>query len=285
MNNKPTKDKEYTENDIVTKDDLEISEELDFGKSFVITESDDSAEDNDTKTKSKTKSTSSKKKKDKNVHAGHRERMLKRYEATRFNGFSEHEVLEMLLYHCYVNGDLNELAHKLIDNFGCLYNVLNADVNTLIISGLTTRAALILSQYKSLDNYLRINSQSKTILPTVDDVGEFCCQKFGHAEKEMFYVISLSARKEVLAVTKISEGTFSEVSAFPGEVVKTALRYNATFVVLCHNHPSGNINPSVEDHNTNKIISRVMESVGVGVIDHIICSKNKFCSMFERGLL
>ncbi|MBQ8525203.1 MAG: hypothetical protein IJ460_00560 [Clostridia bacterium] len=260
----------------LTEEDIIISEELDFGKEIFDTEMTEPIPENSSKiNESRVNS----------PHKGHRKRMYERYEKNGFNGFLEHEVLEMLLYHGIPLKNTNLLAHEMLKKFGCLKNVIDADVNTLISSGMPPRAALILSQYRELENYLRLNKPSDIYLYTSAETGEFCCERFGYNAKESFSLICLNPKRKVIAVNKISDGKYDSTDSSPGEVIKTALRHNACMVVLCHNHPSGDLNPSTDDYIVTQKIVQLLESVDIGVVDHIICHHDKFTSMFERGIL
>ena len=251
MNNKIDNIKEYNDNISelnVTEEDITISEELDFSSD--------------------------------------RNRMYSKYKEHGFSSFHEHEVLEMLLYNCIPRKDTNPMAHKLINEYGNLQNVLCADVYSLQKSGLTTRAALILTQYNEINSYLRTHRPIKNIvLSSVDIAGEFCCERFGYNTVETFNLISMTANRRIISVDTISTGTAFSTEAKIAHLVKIALHHNAKCITLCHNHPSGDINPSNEDCSTTQHIVETMENIGIYVADHIICYRDRFTSFTERGIL
>lgn len=285
---KESNNKEY--NDFLPEMDISdenilISEELDFGKDFFYVEK---QENNTDKSSDKIKKSKDKEKKTNkgSEHAGHRKRMLERYAYNKFNGFQEHEVLEMLLYHGIPRKDTNEIAHKLIRTFGCLENVLSAEYKELVNVGLSERSALILTQYKEVDNYMRSHKSIKNVvLSTSDIAGKFCCERFGHGLVESLHLISMNIRRKVIAVNLISSGTATSTEANIASILKTALGNKAACVIICHNHPSGDTNPSSNDYLVTKRIINLLESIDILVADHIICSKDKFTSLQERGLL
>ena len=92
---------------------------------------------------------------------------------------------------------------------------------------------------------------------------------------ENFYVIALNAKCNVLGQRRISMGSLSEVSAYPRLVMETALNYNAHSILLCHNHPGGTCAPSPEDISSTLQLQRLLNGVGILVLDHIIVAGDK----------
>ena len=100
---------------------------------------------------------------------------------------------------------------------------------------------------------------------------------------ERFYVVALNARCKVLGSRKISEGSLSEVSAYPRMVMETALTFNAHSILLCHNHPGGTCAPSPEDISSTLQLQRLLNGVGILTLDHIIVAGDKTYSMIQHG--
>ena len=100
---------------------------------------------------------------------------------------------------------------------------------------------------------------------------------------EQFYVICLNAQCKIIGKRKISEGSLSEVSAYPRIVTETALNYNAHSVLLAHNHPGGTCAPSPEDITSTITIQKILNQLGILVLDHVIVANNKTYSMIQHG--
>ena len=111
----------------------------------------------------------------------------------------------------------------------------------------------------------------------------YCLSILAGERTERFYVISLNAKCNVLGRRKISEGSLSEVSAYPRMVMETALNYNAHSVLLCHNHPGGTCAPSPEDISSTIQLQRLLNGVGILVLDHIIVAGDRTYSMIQHG--
>jgi DNA repair protein RadC len=103
--------------------------------------------------------------------------------------------------------------------------------------------------------------------------------------KEHFKLILLNARNKILGISTISIGSLNASIVHPREVFKDAILHNAYSVVLAHNHPSGDPEPSENDIKMTKKLVESGKILGIEVIDHIIIGKNEFCSFKERGLL
>ena len=115
------------------------------------------------------------------------------------------------------------------------------------------------------------------------DASHYCLSLLEGERTERFYVICLNAQCNLLGRRRISEGTLSEVSAYPRSVVETALNYNAHSVLLCHNHPGGTCAPSREDIASTLQLQRILNALNILVLDHIIVAGNTTYSMIQHG--
>jgi DNA repair protein RadC len=103
--------------------------------------------------------------------------------------------------------------------------------------------------------------------------------------KEHFKLILLNSRNKIIRVRTISIGTLNTSLVHPREVFKDALAHSAASVVLAHNHPSGDPEPSEDDLKITKKLVESGKILGIEVIDHIIIGKNNFYSFREKGLI
>ena len=108
---------------------------------------------------------------------------------------------------------------------------------------------------------------------------------FGQEEREVFGLVLLDNRHGVMAVEKLFYGTIDGASVYPREVVKTVLRYNAAAVLLVHNHPSGNPEPSTADRRITERLKEALQLIDVRVIDHMVIGSDEVVSFAERGLI
>ncbi len=109
--------------------------------------------------------------------------------------------------------------------------------------------------------------------------------RLGGREREVFVVVLLDAQNRIIEVTELFEGTLTQTSVYPREVVRAALQYNAHSVIFAHNHPSGVAEPSQADQMLTETLQRALRLVDVEVLDHFIIGKGASMSFAERGLL
>lgn len=210
------------------------------------------------------------------------EKLIEKYAEVGFRSFTKEEVLEYILCKVMDNDRIEPTVHNLIDKFGTLENVLNADESDLMIAGLSHDEATAITQHFELQRYLNTHKPTKVCLSNTEIAGEFCRERFGNDAVESFYVISLDAMRNVKACTLICRGIENKTEAYPISIVRTAMAHRANAILLCHNHPGGNLRPSNEDVATTQNIINLLNGIGIAVIDHIICTKDRYLSMFDQ---
>lgn len=221
------------------------------------------------------------------VHDGHRDRMRLRVLQEGAEGLATHELLEMLLYGTIPRGDTNEIAHHLLDGFGGISNLLEADPYEIAkTSGVGIKSGIFLSLLHELVmRYEREKTEQKPALVSIPRCVEYCSALLAYRPTERFYAVCLDSRRKVLHTSKISEGTVGDAHVSPRIVVETVLRYKATSVLLCHNHPGGSARPSNEDVVLTNSLRGTLHPLGVEIMDHIIIGENQYFSFFENGYL
>lgn len=220
-----------------------------------------------------------------NEHSGHRQRMRDRFLHTHFDGFEEHQILEMILFYVYPRTDTNPLAHRLLSTFGSIAAIFDAPVDRLIEAGLTKNAATFLVMIPDISRvYLndRNNNQSKII--DFEKLGEYFVSKFiGRDEEVMILLLTDAKGKEVYSGV-VSKGNYHASEAPVRKIVDLAMRYNAAAAVISHNHPSGVALPSKADISATTTISQALKLIGVYLVDHIIVSDDDFVSLRDTAL-
>jgi DNA repair protein RadC len=109
--------------------------------------------------------------------------------------------------------------------------------------------------------------------------------RFKNQEREIFLVVLLNARHEVMSVETVSIGSVNSSIVHPREVFKPAIVQSATSVLLAHNHPSGDPEPSEEDLSITKRLVECGELLGISVLDHVIVATRGLVSFRARQLL
>ena len=219
------------------------------------------------------------------IHAGHRRRLKARFEAEGLEHFSDINVLELLLFYARARGDVNPLAHRLLEAFGSLKGVLEATVDQLCsVEGVGEETATLLSlMVPMFRRYELCRCEERPRLTRYNEAEEYCKALLAGLRKERFYVISLSTQMRVIGCRMIGEGSLTEVPAYPRLVVETALNHNAYSILLCHNHPGGDAIPSMGDVEVTKELDAVLAPLGIALIDHLIVADSGTCSLVGRG--
>ena len=220
------------------------------------------------------------------LHEGHREKLRNRFiQDHGFENFEDHQILELLLFYANARKDTNPTAHQLLDTFAGLKGVLEARPEQLMtVPGVGSQAATLISMVVPLTRvWHRCAMAEPDHIGNSREAEEYCLSILAGERTERFYVISLNAKCNVVGRRKISEGSLSEVSAYPRVVMETALNYNAHSVLFCHNHPGGTCAPSAEDITSTLQLQKLLGGVGIMVLDHIIVAADRTYSMIQHG--
>ena len=219
------------------------------------------------------------------IHSGHRQRLKERYLREGLDGFTEVQILELLLFYGIPRQDTNPIAHRLIERFGSLAKVLDASVDKLMeVDGVKEHAALLIHMAKDMARcYETSRSREETILPTMDACGQYLRSFFLNRKNETVFLLSLDAKMKVLDCREVGEGSVNSANIPIRRVVEIALNTNATTVILAHNHPSGLALPSADDIQTTLRLAKAMDAVEITLADHIVVADNDFVSLAQSG--
>lgn len=127
--------------------------------------------------------------------------------------------------------------------------------------------------------------EDKPILRSPDDVARLVLPELRDLPTEVFRAVLLDAKNGLIRVAEITAGTLNASLVHPREVFKPAIDHRAAAVIVVHNHPSGNPEPSREDVEITRQLAEAGKIIGIPIHDHIIVAGEKYTSMAERGLL
>ncbi|MCD7799919.1 MAG: hypothetical protein LUG94_01760 [Ruminococcus sp.] len=223
---------------------------------------------------------------DKN-HEGHRERLRKKFVQHGFISFEEHEVLELLLFYSIPRKNTNEIAHNLIYKFGDLNKVFDADMEMLQeVDGVNESSANLI---KMIPQICKIYFKHYDFIPSFkfkDNALNFAIHQYIGETNEVLKAVYLDKDCNYISCEDIcTMDNDSVVILNIKKIIERAEKYNSGDIILMHNHPDGNCLPSDSDiYNTLKAI-KILKSIGITLIDHIVVSKNNGISMFSNGYL
>ncbi|MDE6733725.1 MAG: DNA repair protein RadC [Oscillospiraceae bacterium] len=224
---------------------------------------------------------------DRDVHKGHRKRMLKRYIENGINSFQEHEILEVLLYQIIPRINTNDIAHNLINHFGSLKNVLLAPADELAkVNGIGDKSALQLNFIGDLANYLNeAKIAARVVLDSTRKIINYCRNHFKDKTHEMLTLLLLDDKCALLHICDTSSSQPNHIQINYREIVKQIIKYDAYKLIFAHNHIIGSVHPSDDDLKFTRRFCEYMNVFGVGLVEHIIVSGDDALSMRDSGYL
>ena len=206
------------------------------------------------------------------LHAGHRQRLKNRYLDFGVENFSDHELLEMLLFYAIPQRNTNDLAHALIDRFGSLAGVLSADIDSLkSVKGLGEHSAILIALVNDIQRKIRLsNNNDVEKLDSLSKIGKYLMNYYEGVNEERVTLILLDNSMRLIDFVLLSTGSVNSSSVDCRSIAEISLRKNASCVILAHNHPGGLAIPSSEDRMISKNVDAALSVIGVHLIEHII---------------
>ncbi|HWR21535.1 MAG TPA: DNA repair protein RadC, partial [Verrucomicrobiae bacterium] len=218
---------------------------------------------------------------------GHRERLQARY---RLNGeatLEDYELLELLLTYAIPRHDTKLFAKKLLERFGTLASVFEAEPAALeVIDGIGPQAATLISLIRPLaTRFVTQAPKAKTILKsTVDAAAYFQAKLKGLLEEEV-HVAFVNSKNAVMTSECLQRGTVDQSVVYVRKVIEHALTHKASGFLLAHNHPSGDPTPSSDDRDLTQALKAAAATVGVRFLDHLVIGETDPFSFKANGLL
>lgn len=217
------------------------------------------------------------------MHEGHRARVKKRFLEEGLDHFSDIQALELLLFYAIPRADTNPIAHRLLEHFGSLSQVLEANPEELKkISGVGENGALLLNLIPQMGRfYMTDRASAPGVLTTLEQCAQYLMPRFFGRKLETVFLLCLDAKCKVLCCREVGEGGTNSTGISIRRVVETALGVNASSVVLAHNHPSGVALPSPEDIQTTRRVAMALQAVEIVLVDYIIVADDDYVSIAQ----
>jgi len=203
----------------------------------------------------------------------------------RPGSFPDHKVLELLLFYCDPRGDTNPTAHALMDRFGSIDRVLDAlPAELMKVPGIGAHAVTLLKAVKEVSGrYVIARTTLEETVNGTKGAWQILRPYFFGARTERSAVLCLDGKGRSLGARLITEGNVNATEITTRLVVEAALSLNASGVILAHNHVSGVALPSDADKATTRYLSRVLSTVGIELVDHMIFVDDDMVSLRDSG--
>jgi DNA repair protein RadC len=224
---------------------------------------------------------------DKPDYIDHRKRLREKFLSAGPDGFHDYELLELFLTYAIPRVDVKPPAKALMKRFRSLNGVLDASQSELeSVKGVGAASAVCIRLVKELfAAYLEERMEGKDVLSSPGAVVDFARVKLAGLPHEAFMVIYLNVKNRVIEHEVLQEGTVDRAIVYPREIIKAALTHKAAGLILSHNHPSGDPEPSQEDKHLTRSVIEAARTVEIRVLDHIIVGKSGYFSFQENRLL
>lgn len=224
---------------------------------------------------------------EKPLYLGHRERLRTRFLKDGGASMADYEILELLLTYAVPRRDVKEDAKKLLAHFGSFSNVFAASETELLNAGLTQNTVaffkVALSAFRRL-SFARMKETKDVMYTNIDYVIDYCKASVLEADVEEFHLMLLDSQLHLIEDVLMQRGSVDSVPVYVREVVKTVVLKKASSVILYHNHPNGNCQPSAADLKLTKEIVQALKLLNVKVHDHLIVSKEDYYSFRDHRL-
>jgi len=210
-----------------------------------------------------------------------REKLFKSGEHT----LSNTELIAILLRSVVKGQSAIDLARKIISKFGTFRSMSHTDIRDWKeFKGLgQAKIAQLKAAIEIGRRFLSEDKQGKIKIKNSKDVADFFTARMRDLKKEVFKIILLDSRNNVIDTFEITEGTVTQSNPIIREIISKALQGFAPALICVHNHPSGNSNPSQEDRNFTRELCQAGRIMQINIIDHIIIGDNEYYSFKDKG--
>lgn len=226
---------------------------------------------------------------DKDHHHGHRQRLRERFLKTGLESLADYEVIELLLTLAIPRSDVKQPAKRLIQKFSNLRGILDAPLEELQkVEGIGSVTPIALKIVREAANlYLQQTAEGQEVLADATRLADYWKMRIGSLQNEVFQVGYLDSAYRLLrdGVETLEEGTVDRAAVYPRRVIESALKRGAAALVLAHNHPNGNVQPSEQDKLITRAVVLAAEAVQLKIVDHLIVSTDNVFSFRKEGLL
>jgi DNA repair protein RadC len=221
-----------------------------------------------------------------NKGAGHRGRLRERFLASGIQGFSDTEILELLLSFGTPRSDCKEAARGLLTQYGSFAKVLDAPASSLLnIKGIGPKNSFAIQFIQAVaSHYLKDRIRGKRYLHSSREVADYLIHSMRGLKIEVLTVLFLDSSHAIIDSEIVAEGTLNVNTIYPREIIKRSMDYHAAAIILAHNHPSGSLVPSTQDIKLTKTLFLLCNCMQIQLLDHLIIGDGTF-SFADEGLM
>lgn len=216
------------------------------------------------------------------------ERPQERLERLGANALSDAELLAMLLRSGSAQQDVLSLSQNILKEAGSLKNLLRWSANDFArFNGIGKVKSLQLTTVLEIARRSILAADPNEIpeFDSSDKVYQFMQARCAGVEVEKFWVLILNRKNKLISLHEVSSGIASATLVHPREVYREAIRQGASAIIAVHNHPSGQSDPSIEDHKVTDALQEAGRVLQIELLDHVIIGNNNHYSYADHGLV
>jgi len=201
-------------------------------------------------------------------------------------GLNDQECIELVLSLVLPHRQCRQKAEECIEHFGNLRRFVSASSEELQQAGISPPCVFCIKLLRELPvAVLKQNIIDKPVYKSSKEVFDYLYYSMRDLKKEVFKVIYLNRRSQVIDTVDLFEGTLEDIPIRPREIVESAIKYNAAAQIFIHNHPSGDPTPSKSDKQLTRDLVFVGHILQIKVLDHIIIGENRYFSFADQGII
>ncbi len=217
---------------------------------------------------------------------GHRARLRDRFTESGLDGFSDAEVIELLLTFGTPRADCKLQARDLLSELGSFAAVLEASPKDLQkVKGVGPKNSFAIGFIHSVAaRYLKVSLKGKQYLRSSTDVIDYLTYEMRGLKREVLTMVFLDSSHAIIDSEIVAEGSLNVNSIYPRELVALALNKHAAAIIIAHNHPSGELLPSPQDMKLTRLLHHIFQTMQIKLLDHIIIGNGSY-SFADNSLM
>ena len=225
---------------------------------------------------------------EKHLHSGHRARMQERFLQTGGEGMADHELLELLLFYVIPRRDTNDLAHRLMEDFGSLSGVLEADRDLLrLTAGIGDGSAAYLKLLGELTKRYTAEKLTqedrKTVFDTPGKIAAYMASRYMGVHVERVYLLLFDNGMHLIDCFHVCDGSVAGVTMSVRRIAERAYRKGAAAAILTHNHPDGMAIPSPEDMRVTRRVEESLRLLEVPLLEHYVFANRTYAPILAAS--
>jgi DNA repair protein RadC len=212
--------------------------------------------------------------------------LQERFIKSGLEGFSDQEILELVLSLYLLRRGCKRRAKELIEHFGTLRRFLNASTRELEQVGITANCIFCVRLLHELPTeILKQKLIEQPVHKSSKEVFDYLYYSMRDLKKEVFKILYLNSRNQIINTLDLFEGTLESIPIRPRDIVESVVKHEATRLIFVHNHPSGDPTPSKSDKQFTRDLVFIGMILQIKVLDHIIIGGNTYFSFADEGLI